>query len=103
VLSIAEGEPWTDDGWTRVPSKTREIKSATWGTGIKRSQYTVGNNNHEDDETNAMYTGTLSAGNVMYMLHCNTAIVQACSIANSDEGNGDLVYRMSKVICSYLN
>jgi hypothetical protein len=28
VLSIAEGEPWTDDGWTRVPSKTKE-KSAT--------------------------------------------------------------------------
>jgi hypothetical protein len=29
VLSIAEGEPWPDDGWTRVPSKTKGDKSAT--------------------------------------------------------------------------
>ena len=24
MLSIAEGEPWTDEGWTRVPSKNHE-------------------------------------------------------------------------------
>jgi hypothetical protein len=29
VLSIAEGEPWSDDGWTRVPSKTKNNKLAT--------------------------------------------------------------------------
>jgi hypothetical protein len=29
VLSIAEGEPWSDGGWTKVASKTKDGKSAT--------------------------------------------------------------------------
>ena len=47
LLNIAEGEPWSDVGWTKVAYKAKETKVAT-------GERTVNNCNHDDEQSNAM-------------------------------------------------
>ena len=47
VLNIAEGEPWSDGGWTKAASKTKETKSAT-------GKQTIGISSYDDEQCSAM-------------------------------------------------
>ena len=46
VLNVAEGEPWTDGGWTKIGSKTKEKRLIN----IASDERAVGNNRHEGVE-----------------------------------------------------
>ena len=46
LLNVAEGEPWTDGGWTKIGSnKTKEMSDADIAS-VERS---IGNNGHMDN------------------------------------------------------
>ena len=70
VLNVAEGEPWTDVGWTRIGSKTKETRHNKMAT----DERPVGING---------YDGTIAVNgvretNAMEMDHCK------CSSDNKD-------------------
>ena len=46
VLNVAEGEPWTDGGWTKVGSKIKETRHVD----IASDKRAAGNNVHEEVE-----------------------------------------------------
>jgi hypothetical protein len=46
VLNVAEGEPWTDGGWTKIGSKNKELRHID----VASDERAVGNNGHEEVE-----------------------------------------------------
>ena len=62
VLNIVEGEPWTDGGWTKIQSKTKEM----WHVKVATGDPSIVNNGHEEIVSN---DGIVNI-NAMKIHHC---------------------------------
>ena len=82
VLNVAEGEPWTDSGWTKIGSKTKETRRVD----IASNERTVGNNGHEEIE---VANGTMNINDVKTEhCKCDSDVEHEC-VCNRDWRKGN--------------
>ena len=82
VLNVAEGEPWTDGGWTKIGSKTKETRRVD----IASNERTVGNNGHEEIE---VANGTMNINDVKTEhCKCDSDVEHEC-VCNRDWRKGN--------------